>query len=101
MKLLRTFGWGEKKLLSGGHAVTGRVTDVKKCWWLKVNTKPVRVSGLDGAVFPNIIHFTYEVDGVSYQGSRYVGLHPSFPRKGEALVVYYDEQNPTRYAVNI
>ena len=101
MKLLRTFGWGEKKLLAAGLTTVGKVTDVKRCWWLKVNTKPVRVSGLDGAVFPNIIHFTYQVDGASYQGSRYVGLNPNFPRKGETLTVFYDASAPARYAVNI
>jgi len=101
MKLLRTFGWGEKKLLAAGLTTVGKVTDVKRCWWLKVNTKPVRVSGLDGAVFPNIIHFTYQVDGVSYQGSRYVGLNPNFPRKGGTLTVCYDEHDPAQYAVNI
>ena len=101
MNLLRTFGYGEKKLLNSNHTVTGKVTDVKRCWWLKVNTKPVHMGTMDGAVFPNIVHFTYEVGGVSYAGSRYVGLSPVYPRKGETLTVWYDEQNPARYAVNI
>ena len=64
-------------------------------------TAAVRMGAMDGAVFPNIIHFTYQVDGVSYQGSRYVGLNPNFPRKGETLTVFYDASAPARYAVNI
>lgn len=99
MKLLRTFGWEEKKLLNSGHTAAGTVIDVKKCWWLKVNTKPVRMGTMDGAVFPNIIHFTYQVDGVSYKGSRYVGLSPVYPRKGETLTVFYDPRAPHRCAV--
>ena len=101
MKLLRTFGLGEKALLASQCTVTGKVTEVKRCWWLKVNTKPVRMSGMDGAVFPNIICFTYEVGGSTSQGSRYVGLSPVYPREGAKLTVFYDERNPARYAVNI
>ena len=32
----------------------GTVISVKKQWWLKVNTKPVRMHALDGATFPHI-----------------------------------------------
>ena len=101
MKLLRTFGLGEKKLVAAGHSVTGKVTDVKRCWWLKVNTKAVRTGPMDGASFPHIIHFTYTVDGVIYQGSRYVGLSPFYPKKGDSVTVFYDEGEPARYAVKI
>ena len=31
----------------------GTVLSVAKQWWLKVNTKPVRMSALDGAAFPH------------------------------------------------
>ena len=33
----------------------GTVVSVKKQWWLKVNTKPIRMNTLDGATFPHII----------------------------------------------
>ena len=37
----------------------GTVVSVKKQWWLKVNTKPVRMHALDGATFPHIIKVSY------------------------------------------
>lgn len=38
---------------------TGTVISVKKQWWLKVNTKPVRMHALDGATLPHIITVKY------------------------------------------
>ena len=45
------------------HKVIGTVVSVKKQWWLKVNTKPVRMHALDGATFPHIVTVKYTVDG--------------------------------------
>ena len=42
------------------------VVSVKKQWWLKVNTKPVRMHALDGAAFPHIIKVSYMVNGTEY-----------------------------------
>ena len=44
----------------------GTVVSVAKQWWLKVNTKPIRLHGLDGAVFPHVIKVKYTVDGIGY-----------------------------------
>lgn len=44
----------------------GTVISVKKQWWLKVNTKPVRMHALDGATFPHIITVKYSVNGQEY-----------------------------------
>ena len=44
----------------------GTVISVKKQWWLKINTKPVRTHALDGAIFPHIIKVQYTVDGKTY-----------------------------------
>ena len=33
----------------------GTILSVKKQWWLKVNTKPIRKHALDGATFPHIV----------------------------------------------
>lgn len=41
----------------------GTIISVKKQWWLKVNTKPVRMHALDGATFPHIVTVKYTVDG--------------------------------------
>ena len=37
------------------NTTIGIVLCVKKQWWLKVNTKPIRKPALDGATFPQIV----------------------------------------------
>lgn len=95
---LRMFGIGVTSAMTG-EQTEGVVTEVKTCWWLKVNTKPVRKNMFDGAVFPHIIHFTYTVNGQAYQGKRYVNWNKRCPPKGEKLTVYYEIENPAKYAV--
>ena len=46
--------------------IMGVVISVKKQWWLKVNTKPIRMHALDGAVFPHIIKVKYTVNDTEY-----------------------------------
>ena len=79
----------------------GIVTRVKTCWWLKINTKPIRLSMFDGAVFPHIIHFAYTVDGLAYQGKRYISYKKKCPQVGEKVTVYYDGDHPRKYSVEI
>ena len=43
---------------------TGTVISVAKQWWLKINTKPVRMHAMDGAIFPYIIRVQYAVGDV-------------------------------------
>ena len=95
---LRMFGLGTTNAIAGAQT-EGVVTDVKTCWWLKINTKPVRTHMMDGAVFPHIIHFTYKVGGEAYRGKRYVNWNKRCPVQGEKLTVYYERENPTKYAV--
>ena len=95
---LRMFGIGMSAALAG-EKTDGMVTQVRTCWWLKINTKPVRCNMFDGAVFPHIIHFTYTVDGQTYQGKRYVNWNRRCPQKGEKLMVYYQKENPAKFAV--
>ena len=101
MKLLLCFGIGEKPLLSAGRTTVGLVQEVKTCWWLKVNRKPVRAHALDGASFPHIIRFTYRAEGREYTGSRCVSWAAGCPVAGEEITVYYDAARPERYAVRI
>lgn len=95
------FGLGEKRILNGGHCVDGKVTKVKTCHWLKVNTKSARSNAVDGAKFPHMIHFTYLVDGKEYAGSRYVNWNLHCPVKDEIITVYYDSLDPSKCAVLI
>lgn len=96
--MLRIFGIGVDNAIAG-EKTEGVVVDVKTCWWLKVNTKPVRRSAIDGALFPHIIHFTYTVNGKVYRGKRYVNWNKRCPVKGEKLTVYYEKDDPAKYAV--
>lgn len=105
MNLLRCFGVGAGKIVAGNAFVEGTITRVKACRWLKVNTKPVRAHPLDGAVFPHMIYFSYHVDGREYTGAWYVSWYISYaagcPRVGERVTVYFDQSNPSRYAVRV
>ena len=96
--LLRMFGIGTSNAVAGGET-EGIVTQVKTCYWFKVNTKPVRTSIGDGAVFPHIIQFTYCVDGKTYTGKRWVNWNKRCPVKDERIKVHYEETNPEKYAV--
>ena len=95
---LRMFGIGVTNAIAG-EQTEGKVTEVKTCWWLKVNTKPIRRNMFDGTVFPHIICFTYVVGGQTYRGKRYVNWDKPCPQKGAKLTVYYEKENPANYAV--
>ncbi len=98
MNLLRLFGFGSDKVLAKGFHVPGKVTKTYSCWWLKVNTKPVRLHSLDGARFPHIITFAYTVDSIPYEGKLWVPYSLRPPQPGEEIPVYYDPDKPEHYA---
>ena len=101
MSVLRTYCIGNKRIIAGGCSTKGKVTAVKTCWWIKINTKPVRSHALDGAVFPHIITFSYQVSGRDYIGRRYISCEHRCPQKGEVITVYYDKDAPVKYAVRV
>ena len=101
MGIFQMLGLDDKRILTGGYCTEGKVTEVKACQWIKVNTKPVRTHALDGAKFQHIIHFTYCVNGTQYHGSRFVNWNLRCPVKDEIITVYYDSENPAKYAVLI
>ena len=68
---------------------TGTVISVAKQWWLKVNTKPVRMHALDGATFPHIIKVQYTVDENTYIKRKWIGAGKSVPAIGSCLTVLY------------
>ena len=94
-------GIGAAEIFAGGAKTEGRVMMANPCWWLKVNTKTVRLFSSDGAVFPHIITFEYEVDGKRYTGKHYVSWNTQCPEEGSGIIVYYDRANPARYAVKL
>jgi len=75
---------------------TGIVVSVKKQWWLKVNTKSVRIHGLDGAKFPYVIKFKFTVDGKDYFKRKWIGAGQPIPSVGSHLKVVYCGEKPNK-----
>ena len=98
MNLLRIFSIGADAILEKGQSVRTTVSRVDRCWWLRINTKPIRRYSGDGAVYPHIIHFTYQVDGTDYHGALWIPVRYRVPAVGEAIDVYYDPRKPANYA---
>ena len=72
----------------------GIVLSVAKQWWLKVNTKPVRLGPLDGATFPHIIKVQYVVDGNIYTKRKWIGADKPVPAVGSEVTVLYCSDKP-------
>ena len=89
-----------KKIIAQNNTAEGVITDMKKCWWLKINTKPVRSHSLDGAVFPCTLHFRYSVNGTEYNGKKFIGLNTRGLNEGGKITVYYDGDNTRRCALS-
>ena len=98
MNILGFFGVGGDKIRANNCGVPGTVTDVSRCWWITINTKPVRRYPGDGALHPSIITFSYVVDNIPYVGKLYVPHTCRAPRMGETITVSYDPANPEKYA---
>ena len=96
--LFRMFGIGVSAAIAGAET-RGTVTGVTTCYWLKVNTTPVRTHPGEGARYPHIIRFTYAVDGREYTGRRWVSWNSRCPVKDEKITVHYEEAAPEKYAV--
>ena len=100
MKFLLYFGVGGKKIMAQNRCCSATVTRVATCYWLKINTKPLRKHAWDGAVHPHMVSFEYEVNGQRYSGKRYFSWTIKPPVPGCCLTVYYDEANPARFALD-
>ena len=74
----------------------GIVLSVAKQWWLKVNTKPIRMVALDGATFPHIIKVEYEVDGKTYTKRKWIGAGKAVPAVGSELTILYCSNKPSK-----
>lgn len=101
MKLLRMFGIGNKNIIEDDHYVTAVITNVTRFCGIKINNKAMRKNAADGAAFPHIITFTYNVDGLDYTGKRFIGASVIPPHINETILIYYNEAEPKKYAVEI
>lgn len=79
----------------------GTVTAVKRLWWIKVNTKPVRAHATDGARFPHFITVSYTVDSTSYCVTKYVSWRKECPKIGQQVSILYQPSNPRKVTVVI
>ena len=76
--------------------IIGVVISVKKQWWLKVNTKPIRMHALDGAVFPHIIKVKYTVNDTEYIKRKWIHAGHPVPEIGSSVRLSYSENNPEK-----
>lgn len=98
MNLLRLFGFCKGPIIAKNCFAKGTVTKIYRCRWLTINTKPVRRFSGDGAVYPHIITFDYQVNGIAYQGKLYIPVRYRVPAMSEMIDVYYDPDKPENYA---
>lgn len=75
---------------------TGSIISVSKQWWIKINTKPVRAFGADGAIYPHIITVIYHVDGKEYTKKKWVRARSPLPSVGSQVDILYDENRPPK-----
>ena len=78
------------------HETTGTVISAAKQWWLKINTKPVRMHPLDGVIFPHIIKVRYTVGGIDYTKRKWIGAGKPVPHVGDPITVLYCPEKPAK-----
>ena len=79
--------------------IKGTVVSVAKQWWLKINTKAVRMGPLDGAIFPHIIKVQYVVGENTYTKRKWIGAGKPVPAIGSKLTVLYSTDKPGKARV--
>lgn len=88
-----------KNIIAQNNCAEGTVTELKRCWWIKINTKPVRSHSLDGAVFPETLRFRYSVKDKEYTGHKFIGLNTRNIHVGDKITVYYDSKRPSKHVL--
>ena len=79
----------------------GTVIAVKKLWWIKINTKPVRSNALDGAVFPHTVTVKYTVIGFEYLKKKFLRASLTPPKPGESVRIYYNTEKPSKCKLEV
>lgn len=74
----------------------GTVVSATKQWWLKINTKPVRGFGSNGAIYPYVIKVTYSADGNQYEKRKWIKAGQPVPLVGSSMEVMYSSENPSK-----
>ena len=79
----------------------GTVVSAAKQWWLQINTKPIRMHALDGAIFPHIIKVSYALDGKEYFCRKWISAGGYVPPVGSTVKVCYHKNRPSKARVKI
>jgi len=88
-------------IIAQNNCTSGKIEKVSKCWWLKVNSKPARLYGLDGALFPYLMTVTYSVNGKKYKKTKCIGLRKNLIGIFGTVNVFYDKDKPSRCAIQL
>lgn len=91
----------KEDIISQNNCTPGKIEKVTKCWWIKVNSKPVRMNSLDGALFPHLMTFTYSVNGKKYKKTKYIDLRENLIGIFGTVDVFYDKDKPSRCAIQL
>lgn len=65
--------------------VTATVLSVSRQWWLKINTRPLRISGAHGAIYPHVIKLRYCVGGKEYTTRKWIPAGEPVPSIGSHI----------------
>ena len=79
----------------------GTILSVRRQWWLKINTKPIRTHALDGATFPHIVKVKYTVGECELVRSKWIGAGAPCPKVGDQIMVVYREEKPTKFRLEM
>ena len=90
-------------IVKGKHMeqTTGVVLSVAKQWWLKINTKPIRINTMDGAIFPHVIKVGYTVSGRDFVKRKWISAGKAVPSVGASVTVLFDGKNPKRAKIEL
>ena len=82
--------------MSKEKQIIGKVIKIKKLWWLKINKKPIRVTPLDGAMFPLSLQVKYNVNGNEYIGKKIVSWNEKDIQVDQEIIVTYNVEKPQK-----
>lgn len=82
--------------MSKEKQIIGKVIKIKKLWWLKINKKPIRVTPLDGAMFPLSLQVKYNVNGNEYIGKKIVSWNEKDIQVDQEVIVTYNVEKPQK-----
>ena len=78
------------------NKVDGRIFNINKLLWIKINKKNFRTSPLDEATFPYRVRIEYTVNDRKYERSRFIYWSNDSVNIGDSVIVTYEQNNPLK-----